>query len=171
MGVLDLFTILAGGAWLTKETVREIGDRGVEQHCAKLYHEFVAQHSDPELERKLNAMVENPSCYDSVWEHIERFKRDNPVWCSQHEEKGCYGYDGKYIEPGFGWQSVGKERIPFHDMNGSLTPRNLNYSMRLSYNRLLAVSMLMQTYGKMSLVDARGAANKKYPSIPSKRKW
>lgn len=170
MGVLDLFTILAGGAWLTKETFHEIGERGVEKHCAQQFHTFIAQHSDPGLERELSAMVEDRSSYNAVWERIEQFKRDNPVWCSQHEEKGYRGYDGKYIEPGFGWQSVGKERLPFHNTAGALDSANQNYSARLSYNRLLAVSMLMQTYGKMSLVDARDAANKKYISISSKRK-
>lgn len=171
MGVLDLFTILAGGAWLTKETVREIGERGAEQHCAQLYNEFVARHSDLELEHQLRAQIEDPACYDKIWQRLELFKRDNPVWCREHEEKGRYDANGRYVEPVFGWQFVGKERLPFRSKYGSLYSNNQSESSRLAYNRLLAVCMLMQTYGKMSLVDARDAANKKYPSIPSKRKW
>ena len=53
MGVLNLFTILAGGAWLTKETFREVGEQAAEQYRTKLVNEFIAQHSDIELERQL----------------------------------------------------------------------------------------------------------------------
>lgn len=170
-GVISLFVIFAGVFWLIKEAMRESGEKRANQKQDQLANDFIKKHTDLAMENALRKRVEDPAYYDAVWERLETYKKDNPVWCKEHEERGHYDANGRYVEPVFGWQSVGKERIAFRDVDGSLTPRNLNYSMQLAYNRDHIVGMLMQTYGKMSLVNARDAANKKYPVIPSKRKW
>ena len=172
MGVLDLFTILAGGAWLTKETFREVDEHGAEQYRTKLINEFIAQHSDIELERQLQAQIENPACYDEIWQRLELFKRDNPVWCKERESKPEYLPNSTICLPAQpGWQDVGVQRLPFRDEYGYLTPANQRLAHILSQNRTFTLIMLMETYDKMTLSRARQAANKKYPIAPSKRKW
>lgn len=169
MGVLDFYTMLAGGAWLAKETVKEVGERGSESHRSALWDQFVAEHTDLELERQLMKMVEDPACYNAVWERLEQFKRDNPVWCSQHEEKGYYSeWDNRYIDPGFGWQSIGKERLEFFKNYGSyehpyysIYGKSKYETQCLAANRKDVLNMLMQIQGKMTLRRARLEANNK----------
>lgn len=67
-GVGDLFGILGGGAFVTREACIEIGERAEGEERAKLIKAFITEHTDAELEKKLTADVENPSTYNDVWE-------------------------------------------------------------------------------------------------------
>lgn len=166
-GVEDLFGILAGGAWLTKEAIKEnLELAGNRAHAEKIMS-FIEEHTDTQLEENLRKDILNPDCYDSVWIRLETYKRDNPVWCKRHEEKGWQGqYTGVYYEPHFGWQDVGIKRLPFWGDDESA----LNQKERAVFdvNRGIALNLLMQTYGKMSLAMARIKAEEKYPLPKSK---
>lgn len=178
MGVLDFYTMLAGGAWVTKEVVKEIGNQGAMQAQDALVKKYVEEHTDLELERQLTKMIEDPACYETVWERLETFKREHPVWCSQREEKGYYSkWDGTYIKPSFGWQDIGKERLEFFENLGSynypyysLNGKTQETSRRLHYHRLVAIDMLMQTFGKRPLFEAEHDAREKYINAPARAK-
>lgn len=154
MGVLDLFTMMAGGAWLTKEAVRETGNRGVEKYRADLIQKYIAEHTDLELEQTWAQKIDDPDCYDEVWTRLESFKRDNPVWCEQHSNKPRYSeYLQKMVGPNFGWQSIGKLRL-----------KKVSDELRGT-----VLNMLMQTHGKNTVIAARQLARLEYPEPESKR--
>lgn len=158
-GVGDLFGILAGGAFVAREAGIEICERAEGEARSKLIKEFVVEHTDAELEQKLTADVENPSMYNDVWKRLEEFKRDNPLFCKKHTSQ----YDR------FGWENVGKERLPFRDAKGTLIGKSQNEELILKSNRNIAVYLLMQTYGIMTANSALEAAREKYPLKPTKR--
>ena len=155
----DLFGILAGGAFVAREACIEIGEKAEGEERAKQIKVFIAEHTDAELEQRLTADVENPSMYEEVWKRLEEFKRDNPVFCKQHTSQ----YDR------FGWANVGKERLNFRSEKGSLIGSSQNEELILKSNRNVAVYLLMQTYGKMTVNAALEAAREKYPLKPTKR--
>ena len=117
--------------------------------------------------------VKNPDMYDAVWERIESFKRNNPVFCDEEAKKSLIKkYDGTYdYTSRFGWQNVGKERLPFRTANGSLYGKSQYQDLELDGNRNIAVMLLMQTYGKMKLSHAKTTAKKLYPIPKSNRNW
>lgn len=158
-GVGDLFGILAGAAFVAREVGIEISERAEGEVRSKLIKEFVAEHTDVELEHKLIADVENPYKYDEVWNRLEEFKRNNPIFCKKHTSQ----YDR------FGWENVGKARLRFRDSNGTLIGKNQNEELALKGNRNIAVYLLMQTYGKMTENSALEAAREKFPLKPTKR--
>lgn len=173
MGIGDLFSIFAGGAWLATETAKEIGERAVGEKRSRLIKAYIAEHTDPELEQRMMEDVKNPDMYDAVWERIESFKRDNPVFCDEEAKKslikkydGTYGYTSR-----FGWQNVGEERLPFRTANGSLYGKSQYQDLELDGNRNIAVMLLMQTYGKMKLSHAKTTAEKLYPIPKTNRNW
>lgn len=178
MGVLDFYTMLAGGVWVTKEVVKEIGNQGTMQAQDALVKKYVEEHTDLELEHQLTKMIEDPACYETVWERLETFKREHPVWCSQHEEKGYYSkWDGTYIKPSFGWQDIGKERLEFFENYGtwqypyySIYGRTHSETQRLQANRNCARRMLMQMHGKTTLFCANWEAREKYINAPARAK-
>lgn len=152
MGILDLFTMIAGGAWLTKETIRETADRGEEKFRDGWIKRYVENNTDIELEQELLKKINTSSA--EVWTRLETFKRDNPVWCKAHENKPEYDvYFKKYNEAVPGWQDVGVTR--------DLGPGN----------EPVVLKMAMETYGKMPARVAQYQAEKAYPEIQSKRKW
>lgn len=116
-GVVDLFTILAGGAWLTKESVKSILELEDNKANARQIFSFIEEHTDEALEAKYRADIDNPENSEQIWRTLELFKRDNPVWCKKHEDKDWVG------QPLFGWQYVGKkeflctQRRPHHGLN------------------------------------------------------
>lgn len=143
MGILDLFTMIAGGAWLTKETIRETADRGEEKFRDDWIKKYVENNTDIELEQELLKKINTSSA--EVWTRIETFKRDNPVWCNAHENKPEEAVPG--------WQDVG-------------VTRNLGPG-----NEPVVLKMAMETYGKVPVRVAQYQAEKAYPEIQSKRKW
>ena len=103
MGIGDLFSIFAGGALGGTETAQEIGERAVGEERSRLIKAYIAEHTDPELEQRMMEDVKNPDMYDAVWERIESFKRDNPVFCDEEAKKslikkydGTYGYTSRF---------------------------------------------------------------------------
>lgn len=160
-GVVDLFTILAGGAWLTKESVKSILELEDNKANARQIFSFIEEHTDEALEAKYRADIDNPENSEQIWRTLELFKRDNPVWCKKHEDKDWVG------QPLFGWQDVGKKRIPLHAASSASRskPRTCE---GLYINRALVLNMLMQTHGKMTVAMARSEAKKKYP-LPHSR--
>lgn len=170
MGVLELYEILFGGAWVTKELFKEAGERGVEKRRSELIKQYVAEHTDLELEERLMREVESPSKYNEVWERIENFKRENPVYCKREADKswkkkydGTYGYFSR-----FGWQDVGYSRLEFRTSKGSLYGKTQREDILLEGNRNIAVYLLMQTYGKMKLSHAKTQAENMYRPQRSK---
>lgn len=171
-GVGDLFSIIGGGAWLAKEAVGEICERQDNLANAELIEAFVSEHTDSELEERLRAEILTVSSYEEIWSELEQYKRDNPVWCKMHEKTGWQGqYTGKYYEPVFGWQDVGKKRLPFFDDKGTVRGKNQQEESILSSNRNIVLQMLLETHGKMRRDIARVEAQKKYPLPKSNRSW
>ena len=150
-GIGDLFGIFGGGAWLIKEGVREIGEQAENRTVNELINSFVAENTDLEL---------------------ERYKLENPVWCRQHEKSGWYGeYTQQFHEPNFGWQDIGRKRVPLLDENGTVRGRNAQEESQLAANRNLVLQMLLEMRGKMRYDIALIEARKKYPLPKSKRSW
>lgn len=167
-GVVDLFTILAGGAWLTKESVKSILELEDNKANARQIFSFIEEHTDEALEAKYRADIDNPENSEQIWRTLELFKRDNPVWCKKHENKGWVGqYTHKYYPPLFGWQDVGKKRIPLHAASSASQSKPMTCE-DLNINRGLVLNMLMQTHEKMTVSMARSEAEKKYPLPHSK---
>jgi len=167
-GVTDLFTILAGGVWLTKEAVKSSLELEENKANARQIFDFIEEHTDEILESKCRAYIDNPECSEQIWETLESFKRDNPVWCKKHENEGWVGqYTKTYYQPLFGWQDVGKKRIVLHAASSSLQQKSRERAA-LDINRGIVLNMLMQTYGKMTVAMARLEAEKKYPPPHSK---
>lgn len=143
MGILDLFTMIAGGTWLTKEAIHETADRGEEKFRDDWIKKYVENNTDIELEQELLKKINTSSA--EVWTRLETFKRDNPVWCKAHENKPEEAVPG--------WQDVG-------------VTRNLGPG-----NEPVVLKMAMETYGKVPVRVAQYQAEKAYPEIQSKRKW
>ena len=174
-GVGDLFGILAGGAFVTKEAIKEIGERAESEGRTKLIQAYISESTDIELEKKLKMDIEDPKKYAEVWERIESYKRDNPTtaWCKTHKATGkkCYpGFSLIYCRS-FDVADIGKRRIPFRDAKGGLFGRNQTEEAQLHDNREIALSLLMWTYGKETVNSARKNAENIYPITPSKHQW
>jgi len=75
-GVTDLFTILAGGVWLTKEAVKSSLELEENKANARQIFDFIEEHTDEILESKCRAYIDNPECSEQIWEMLESFKRD-----------------------------------------------------------------------------------------------
>lgn len=171
-GIGDLFALLGGGAWLAKEGVCEICEQTNNRNTKELIDAFIAENTDLELETKLNEELMNPVYHGSIWAALEKHKRENPVWCKQHEKSGWYGeYTKKFYEPNFGWQDIGHKRIPLLDEAGTAHGKNMQEEMQLSANRNLVLQMLMEMHGKMRYDVALLEARKKYPLPKSNRSW
>ena len=160
MGIGDLFSIFAGGAWLATETAKEIGEQAVDEERSRLIKAYIAEHTDPKLEQRMMEDVKNPDMY-------------NPVFCDEEAKKFLIKrHDGTYDYASiFGWQDVGKRRLMFRTANGCLYGKSQYEDMELDGNRNIAVMLLMQTYGKMKLSHARATASELYPAQKSKRHW
>ena len=156
-----LFGLLAGGAMIAKDSIDAARENVRSMEIAEARKEYVKAHTDSELEERLMHDVENPEKYEDLWERIESFKRDNPVFCSKHASR----YER------FGWNNVGHERLMFRSAKGGLYGKTQYESMLLDGNRNIAVYLLMQTYGKMKKSHAQAEAERIYPIIPSKRRW
>lgn len=168
----DLFSILGGGAWLAKEAVLEICEDQDDLVRSKRIQDFVEENTDQELEGRFNEEILLPSNCEKIWETLELFKRDNPVWCKRHERKGWRGqYTGEYYEPVFGWQDIGHKRIPLFGRNGSPYGKTQREGDVLDDNRKSVLQMLMETHGKMLRNIALTRARKKYPLKKSNRSW
>lgn len=169
-GVTDLFGMIAGGAWLTKEAIKENLELSGNRAQAQQVLAYIEEHTDVELEKRLREELLSPACYDSVWRRIETYKRDNPLWCRQHETAAWQGqYTGTEYQPLFGWQDVGKKRLPFWDESASPdSAASKEAAASFNTNRGIALSLLMQTYGKTPLAIAQIEAERKYPPPKSK---
>lgn len=141
MGILDLFTMIGGGAWLTKEAIRETADRGEEKHKCNLAKRYMEENTDIELEQEFARLLDRDyASHDEIWTRLEEFKRDNPVWCEQHSQKPYYcTYTQKFVEPSLNWYHVGRKR----QIVGN------------GVNRGTVLSMLMATCGKRTVDAAR----------------
>lgn len=141
MGVLDLFTMLAGGAWLAKETIRETADRGNEKYKHDLAKQYMEENTDIKLEQDFVRLLDrNCTGHDEIWTRLEEFKRDNPVWCELHSKMPYYcTYTQKFVDPSLNWYHVGRARQIVRD----------------NVNRSTVLNMLMETCGKRTLDAAR----------------
>lgn len=171
-GIGDLFGIFGGGAWLIKEGVREIGEQAENRAVNELINSFVVENTDLELEKKLTQELLNPESHQDIWELLERYKLENPVWCRQHEKSGWYGeYTQQFHEPNFGWHDIGRKRVPLLDENGTVRGKNAQEESQLAANRNLVLQMLLEMRGKMRYDIALIEARKKYLLQKSKRSW
>lgn len=171
-GIGDLFGIIGGGAWLAREGIRDICEQVDNRTNKELVDAFVTENTDLELEAKLQKELLNPALHNDIWESLEKFKRDNPVWCKQHEDTGWYGeYTQKFHEPNFGWQDIGHKRVPLLNAKGTVRGKNMQEESQLAANRNLVLQMLMEMHGKMRHDIALIEARKKYPLPKSKRSW
>ncbi len=171
MGVLSLYAILAGGAWLTKEYVLEVSEREDDRVRGQVIKKYITEHTDPEIETQMREyVIKTPD--NKVWERIETFKRDNPVYCARevrrHPPKTVSCYDGTketYVNC-ICWSRIGKERRNLY------ASKNTQYEQMLaSDHRSEAVCYLMQTYGKKAYSHAKAEAERLFPLKKSKRSW
>jgi len=160
-GIGDLFSILSGGAWLAKEAAKEAAEKKDDITCAERRRRFIAEHTDLELEEKLKKEIEDPREYESVWQRIEAFKRENCEFCDMHSNE----------HERFGWAQVGTQRLAFRDKKGGLYGKSLYEETQLKGNRNIALYLLMQTYGKMKLSHAEAVAGRMFPLKESNRSW
>ena len=94
---------------IAKDSIDAARENVRSMEIAEARKEYVKAHTDSELEERLMHDVENPEKYEELWERIESFKRDNPVFCSKHASR----YER------FGWNNVGHERLkPFFRLSG-----------------------------------------------------
>lgn len=127
-GVDDLFAILAGGGYALAKGAQSGSDKTRLGMYHGLKDEYLALNTDPALEAHLKKQIEDPACYNAVWERIEAYRRVR------------------------GWEPV--ERLPFFDKKGNLHPRNQYDETTLHGNRNRTLGMLMQTYGKLTVFEA-----------------
>lgn len=171
MGVLSLYTILAGGAWLTKEYILEASEREDDNIRGRAVENYVTEHTDPKIEAQMWEYVATAPD-DKIWERIETFKRDNPVYCARLIKKYPWkktGYcNGMPVTTtnAISWERVGNERCKFYAEKNTKTAHAI-----VANNRKYAVCYLMQTYGKMATFLARRRAEQLYPMKKSKRSW
>lgn len=171
MGVLSLYTVLAGGAWLTKEYILEAYEREDDNARGRAIKNYIAEHTNPEIEEQMRKYVATTPDSE-IWKRIETFKRDNPVYCEREIRRNppniVTWYDGtkrKYVNT-ICWSRVGNERYSFY------ASKNTQYEQTLaSDHRKQAVCYLMQTYGKKAYSHAEAEAKKLFPMKKSKRGW
>lgn len=171
MGVLSLYTVLAGGAWLTKEYILEVSEREDDNIRGRAIKNYITEHTDPEIEEQMRKYV--ATAPDSkIWKRIETFKRDNPVYCVREIRRNppsivtCYdGTKRKYVNS-ICWSRVGNERYSFYASKNTQCEQ-----MLASDHRKRAVCYLMQTYGKKAYSHAKAEAERLFPMKKSKRSW
>ena len=107
--------------------------------------------SDEVLERKVREEIGSASGekYNEIWGRIEEFKRDNPHLIQKHLWSSY-------------WNHVGKERFPFTyesfcTQAGKNRLTKTDEKMLATY-RGWTVTLLMNTYGKYSVVEATRVA-------------
>ena len=164
-GVGDLFSILAGGAWLAKDAVCESLERDRNNRQYRLCKTYVDKHTDPELEKKLKKDIEDPKKYNQIWERIEKYQRDNPLcpWNRCYEDAPRESYVWFFAD--FKQSDIGKKRLPVRNEKGSLYGRNSAEGDWLFRNQEFTLSLLMWTYGKESSRNAiNNACNVVYAS-------
>lgn len=171
-GIGDLFGIFGGGAWLAKESVREICEQADNRTNKELIDAFVAEHTSLELEQRLKDELLDPDSHENVWKRLEVYKRENPMLCKKHEKSRWRGqYTQQFYQPNFGWQDIGQRRIPLLDKKDAVRGKNIQEESQLAANRNLVLHMLMEVHGKMRHDIAPLEARKKYPLPKSKRSW
>jgi len=175
-GVDDLFSIVAGSAWLTKEGASAIGEQAQDKARDELIRDYILRNTDDALEAKLRKDIEDPDKFDEIWQRIEQFKRDNPtkLWKKIHKETRtpCYAGFSLVNVRTFSVNDIGQKRLPFRDAKGGLYGRNLTEESQLRDNREIALSLLIWTYGKETRESAQQNAQRVYPIQKSKgRNW
>ena len=124
-----------------------------------LRRQYIELWTDPELEARLEADIENPDKYDEIWDRLEEFKRTRgtQLVCEELDEKPLV-LDGYAIYSSLWIKVVGVERRPFRDTNGNLEGRNKNEEKMLDLYRYSALLCLMHTYNKKTMTQARKEA-------------
>lgn len=156
-GPVDLISVFLGPAWLAKEAiVGHVRSEAWNTRGEKIRN-YIAENTDPELQIKVEEFVKNPDNYDAIYDYLEQFKRDNPEWCKEHEERvrRCRGLDygeenAWYEEPVrfLDWYNVGKTRFPYWSSE---------------FDRGIAVLMIMNSLGVKTVQQARTDGENIYP--------
>lgn len=144
-GVVDLYTILAGGAWLTGHSISESNKKAKQERSRPAVRAYYEKFTDKKLEESLRQYVNDKANTEEIWRTLETYKRDNPALCSIMNQDS---------DPFFGWRHVGKERIPLFSRYGYLNGRTREESYRLQKGREAVLQLLMQTHGKLRAVLA-----------------
>lgn len=150
-GIGHLFQFLGGAGWLVKKAFREIGEAASDRDNKRLCEAFIAEHSDPTLERRLMEDIKNPAKYEEIWQHLEQYKLQHPELNREH------------LDHSWLWKTVGRERLPFRDSKGRLYPPRARDAEVLESNRNAVCNLLMESYGKYAEQVAFWRATKKYP--------
>lgn len=143
-GIDDLLIGILGAGYAGKESLTSGASKNMVEKHSYLTQKFLEQNTDRELEDKLLKEIEDISCYDDIWSRLEAYKIAGGVYSKP-----------MYQELFPFWKSVCKERLPFRDNKGRLHPPTNYEDMLISGNRNGALSMLMQTYGKLTIKTAR----------------
>lgn len=149
-GVGDLLLILLGGGTLATKSFKESEAKIDQRVKEELEQRFIERYTDPELEKKIEQDILNPDKYEEIWDRIERYKKEGGEVCEWDMQKNpAYSY----------WNVlVGKSRRPFRDINGNLVAKTKADTARLEGNRSVACGLLMHTYGKMTMHNAKWVA-------------
>jgi hypothetical protein len=134
----ELFWSIFGAGYMAKESVKKTCKSVDDNKRKKMFKDYIVQHTDVELEKKLRAEIRIPSNYDKIWERIE-----------EHKQRGGA------LSTECGWKFVGTKRLRYFDEKGR-TPKDT----RLETNRMETLRLLMNTYGKRSVTEADVIASK-----------
>ena len=103
---------------------------------------LVKYFTDADLEHALTKQVVMPDQQEFVWCRLETYKRMYPEYCAGADR----------LQDGFSWRHIGVGRLPYMPLiNGGLT-----------MGHVWMVKLLMQTYGKYTLEDAKEISNYLY---------
>lgn len=147
-GIGDLLIGILGAGYAGKELLTDGVSQNTAEKHAYLTQQFIAQNTDDKLEKRLLIEIEDAASYDDVWKRLEAYKAADGVY-----SRSIYYYLFPF------WKSVGEDRLPFRDKKGRLHPPTNYEDMVISGNRNGALSMLMQTYGKLTVKTARRLAS------------
>ena len=124
----NLFWILAGAGYLTKESVVKNVHRDPKERERS---RRIAESTDRELENQLLRDTCDPKKYNEIWDYLEIYKRDGGVFSD-----------------GPNWGRVGRYRLEFFNKKGVPTKE-------YEGNRELAVRLTLETYGKVPYLVAQ----------------
>ncbi len=143
--VFDFYAILTGGLYLIGKGTKEMFNDIDVANRAEVRRQYAASLVDEDLEQFFRRELAKPESREAIWEALERFKRENPMWCRQHD--GSHGLYCKIYAESFGWQHIGTKRLPSID----------------AYNIDMVLDLLMDTQGKKTKQKAKWAALEEYP--------
>lgn len=155
-GPADWYVMTLGTAFLIAnvvDSIKESNDEYERERIEKAIQSYVAQNTDQGLEIKVTEFVSDVRNFNTVYEYLEEFKRENPEWCKKREthiqeSRGPYWGDLEYytvpVDYKIDWSNIGQKRFGFDHTN-----------------KEIVVTMIMNTLGVESVKSAVEKARKR----------